>query len=129
MLQSHYPERLHCLIVLDAPWLFRTLWSAISVFVDPVTSNKVLPARRPARAAKKRDLVDCARVGRLHAQIRFVTDRKSEATRAVLNQFVADDQLDQVFGGTLPQFDLQQYVDTCPLGQRQPPEAAGVAEK
>lgn len=40
MLRDHYPERLHRVYLVDAPVLFRALWSLIKPFVDPVTKTK-----------------------------------------------------------------------------------------
>ncbi|KAL3142685.1 hypothetical protein ABBQ38_002988 [Trebouxia sp. C0009 RCD-2024] len=38
---AHYPERLGLFIVVDAPWIFNTLWRAISPLVDPFTKQKI----------------------------------------------------------------------------------------
>jgi hypothetical protein len=40
MLKDHYPERLHRVYLVDAPVVFRALWSLIKPFVDPVTKTK-----------------------------------------------------------------------------------------
>lgn len=40
MLKDHYPERLHRVFLVDAPVVFRALWSLIKPFVDPVTKTK-----------------------------------------------------------------------------------------
>ena len=41
ILQDHYPERLHCAILVAAPGLFRFAWAALSPFIDKVTKEKV----------------------------------------------------------------------------------------
>lgn len=41
MLQEHYPERLHFWIAVDPPFLLRTIWRVVSVFIDPKTKQKV----------------------------------------------------------------------------------------
>lgn len=41
ILQDHYPERLFRAYLVDAPWLFRGVFSAISPFIDPVTRAKL----------------------------------------------------------------------------------------
>jgi hypothetical protein len=42
MLKDHYPERLHRVYLVDAPVVFRALWSLIKPFVDPGTKHKFL---------------------------------------------------------------------------------------
>lgn len=39
---DHYPERLRCAILYDAPAIFSGLWSAVKMFADPVTVRKVV---------------------------------------------------------------------------------------
>merc|ERR1711971_805140 len=41
MAQTHYPELLAYLVVVDAPFLLRSLWKLIRPFVDPDTREKV----------------------------------------------------------------------------------------
>lgn len=38
---DHYPERLKRAIIYDAPLIFSSLWSAVKIFADPVTVQKV----------------------------------------------------------------------------------------
>lgn len=38
---SHYPERLGMFLIVDAPRVFNTLWSAIESWVDPKTKQKI----------------------------------------------------------------------------------------
>lgn len=42
MLKDHYPERLHRVYLVDAPVVFRFLWSLIKPFVDQGTKHKFL---------------------------------------------------------------------------------------
>mmetsp|Transcript_17950 Transcript_17950/g.24709 ORF Transcript_17950/g.24709 Transcript_17950/m.24709 type:complete len:283 (-) Transcript_17950:214-1062(-) len=39
-LNEHYPERLFCVYLINAPLLFRTFWALIKPFLDPVTKKK-----------------------------------------------------------------------------------------
>lgn len=39
--QNYYPERLGRLYLINAPWGFSTVWSAIKAFIDPVTAKKI----------------------------------------------------------------------------------------
>lgn len=38
--QSYYPERLGLLFLINAPWIFKPLWSLISRWIDPHTCEK-----------------------------------------------------------------------------------------
>jgi len=40
-LQNHYPEVLHNVCVIDAPWIFQTCWSIIKGWLDPVVASKI----------------------------------------------------------------------------------------
>jgi hypothetical protein len=42
ILQSHYPDTLENLYVVDAPYLFSACWAIIKMWIDPVTANKIL---------------------------------------------------------------------------------------
>lgn len=39
---EHYPERLGCAVVYDAPYIFTGLFRAVKLFADPVTVRKVV---------------------------------------------------------------------------------------
>lgn len=39
--QDFYPERLHTLFMINAPWFFTAIWAVISPWLDPVTANKI----------------------------------------------------------------------------------------
>lgn len=39
--EAYYPERLHCLYMINAPWFFTAIWSMIRPWIDPVTANKI----------------------------------------------------------------------------------------
>lgn len=41
ILQSHYPDTLESLYLLDSPMLFSACWMIIKPWIDPVTANKV----------------------------------------------------------------------------------------
>ena len=41
ILADSYPERLHKVLIVDAPSVFSFLWSAVSLALDPVTTRKV----------------------------------------------------------------------------------------
>lgn len=40
--QDYYPERLHCLFMINAPWFFTTIWAMIKPWIDPVTAEKFI---------------------------------------------------------------------------------------
>ncbi len=39
----HMPERLHKILLLNAPWVFSIMLKAVTPFVDPRTLNKIVP--------------------------------------------------------------------------------------
>ena len=39
--QSYYPELLHKLIIVNAPFIFKTFFQAIKIFLDKKTLNKI----------------------------------------------------------------------------------------
>jgi hypothetical protein len=41
-LASHYPERLHTLLLVEPPWVFTAFLAALRPFVDAATMNKVV---------------------------------------------------------------------------------------
>eukprot|EP01035_Chromulina_nebulosa_P018047 gene18047-23689_t len=42
ILQDHYPERLHKAYLINSPWIFNAIFSALSPFIDPVTKAKIV---------------------------------------------------------------------------------------
>jgi hypothetical protein len=41
ILQTHYPETLGTMLIVDAPMLFSACWAVIKMWIDPVTAEKV----------------------------------------------------------------------------------------
>lgn len=41
ILQNFYPEILHQLLLVNAPFIFYAFWQLVRVLLDPVTANKV----------------------------------------------------------------------------------------
>lgn len=41
ILQKHYPERMHRAYICNPPFVFRTFWTLIQPFIDPVTKEKI----------------------------------------------------------------------------------------
>lgn len=39
--EAYYPERLHCLYMINAPWFFTAIWAMIRPWLDPITANKI----------------------------------------------------------------------------------------
>jgi len=54
IMQDHYPERMHRCFMLDAPWLFSGMWSALSPFIDPVTRDKICFVSGPMKEGSER---------------------------------------------------------------------------
>lgn len=57
ILQKHYPERLYRAYVLNPPLVFRTFWTLIRPFVDPVTKQKIVFCTGKAGMAQLTDAV------------------------------------------------------------------------
>jgi len=68
--QQHYPERLACILIINAPRLISLCWSVIKRWLDPVTRDKV--------------------------QILTAENK----WRTVIEDWVDDDQLPDIYGGT-----------------------------
>eukprot|EP00824_Muranothrix_gubernata_P013567 TRINITY_DN2822_c0_g1_i1.p1 TRINITY_DN2822_c0_g1~~TRINITY_DN2822_c0_g1_i1.p1 ORF type:complete len:295 (-),score=51.48 TRINITY_DN2822_c0_g1_i1:50-934(-) len=83
-LQNHYPEQLGLLLIVHAPWVFRTFWNTIKTFVDPVTVRKVV----------------------------FAKATTPEELREELSPYVEPGQLESCFGGDDPyEFDPDRYME------------------
>ena len=39
--QYHYPEVVHKIFFINAPFIFRAVWAAVSPLVHPVTKEKI----------------------------------------------------------------------------------------
>mmetsp|Transcript_39691 Transcript_39691/g.40453 ORF Transcript_39691/g.40453 Transcript_39691/m.40453 type:complete len:337 (-) Transcript_39691:320-1330(-) len=39
--QNYYPERLHAMVMINAPWYFTSIWAVIRPWIDPNTVKKV----------------------------------------------------------------------------------------
>ena len=37
----HYPESIHKFYVINAPWIFRTIWAGFKVWLHPITVSKL----------------------------------------------------------------------------------------
>ncbi|KAG2179980.1 hypothetical protein INT43_003767 [Umbelopsis isabellina] len=93
ILANHYPERLGKAYVVSAPWVFHATFKVISVFMDPVTFNK----------------------------IKFVYEKKEDESKETektetgnewvhLENYIDLDQLESVFGGNYNyKFDFDVY--------------------
>ena len=59
ILQKHYPERMFKAYVINPPFVFRTFWTIIKPFLDPVTKEKIVFCHGKAGAelmAKRYDM-------------------------------------------------------------------------
>ena len=53
---THYPERLGCMLFVDVPRIFYTLWNLLYPFVDPTTREKLRVLPYDLRLGKKSKL-------------------------------------------------------------------------
>ena len=71
--QNHFPERLRCVVVVNAPAVIAFVWRVVSSWLDPVTRDKVRILAAP-----------------------------ESNWRPVLNELIDDDNLPECFGGKAP---------------------------
>ena len=71
--QNHFPERLRCVVVVNAPAVVAFVWRIVSSWLDPVTREKVRILAAP-----------------------------ESNWRPVLNELIDDDNLPECFGGKAP---------------------------
>jgi hypothetical protein len=77
---NHYPERLGCLVVVNAPTALSFAWRIVSGFLDPVTQSKI-----------------------------HIYSRRS-AWEPVLKNLINEDQIPLQYGGTAPDFNLEEAL-------------------
>mmetsp|Transcript_11923 Transcript_11923/g.14415 ORF Transcript_11923/g.14415 Transcript_11923/m.14415 type:complete len:395 (+) Transcript_11923:60-1244(+) len=70
--QAHYPERLGCIIIVNAPRLISLVWNVVRTYLDPVTRDKI----------------------HIHAS--------ETEWRPIINRMIDDDQLVETLGGNAP---------------------------
>jgi hypothetical protein len=39
--EAYYPERLHRMYMINAPWFFTAIWAIIRPWLDPITADKI----------------------------------------------------------------------------------------
>jgi len=93
-MRFHYPERLHCAIIIDAPWILRSLCNLLKPFIDKVTRDK----------------------------IHFVHNRSSPQTYSLMLSVLGPDGVAALpassdVQGARGTFDLDEYVRTDPLAK------------
>lgn len=54
ILQKYYPERMHRAYILNPPAVFRTFWTIIRPFIDPVTKEKIVFCCSPPPSGRRR---------------------------------------------------------------------------
>jgi len=65
ILQKHYPERMHRAYVLHPPLYFKTFWSVIKPFVDPLTKKKIVMVSNDAAMRELTDAVGPANLNKM----------------------------------------------------------------
>jgi hypothetical protein len=44
--QDYYPEMLHKMYIVNAPWIFRTVWKVAKGWVDEKTASKIQMSKK-----------------------------------------------------------------------------------
>ena len=100
LMRLHYPERLHLAVIIDAPWILRSLLKLLQPLIPKVTRDKVL----------------------------FVSNRQSDLTSRLLRDAVGGVQNLPIvtnIPGAQVRFDIDEYVRSDPLAKPRPNEKAG----
>lgn len=93
VMRLHYPERLHRAVIVDAPWILRSLTRLLHPFIDRVTRDKVF----------------------------FLSDRRSASTLVKLREIFGDPlsklPADSGVPGAQSEFSYERYKARDPLGK------------
>jgi hypothetical protein len=44
--QDYYPEMLHKMFIINAPWVFRSIWGIAKAWVDEDTKTKIIMSKK-----------------------------------------------------------------------------------
>lgn len=96
IMQAHYPESLGKCFLIEAPLLFKTIWAAVTPFIDQVTQRKVnfIEKKKAIRGATQSDHLS------ISDSVLTCLSLAAACSDGLLMEYFDKDNLETEFGGS-----------------------------